>query len=284
MTYAQDKTDIQGHRGCRGLMPENTIEAFLNAIDIGVHTLEMDVVISADMEVIVSHEPYFNHEISTGPDGLEITKDNELQFNLFQMNVDEIKSFDVGQKVHPRFPNQKKITCFKPTLSEVITQSEMHVSEIISRPVHYNIEIKRQKEYDNIYHPDSPTFAALVYKVIDSHGVKERTTIQSFDVESLQEIKKMDASISQALLVDIKENYKEKLDVLGYIPEILSPHFFLVNDELIKFCNTKGMKLIPWTVNEIKHIERMLDLGVDGIISDYPDRIVQIIQQKNPNK
>jgi glycerophosphoryl diester phosphodiesterase len=284
MTYAQGKTDIQGHRGCRGLMPENTLEAFIYAIDIGVHTLEMDVVISSDMEVIVSHEPYFNHEISTGPDGSEITKDNELQYNIYRMNVDEIKNFDVGIKVHPRFPNQKKINCHKPLLSEVITKSDLHTGEIGSPAILYNIEIKRQKEYDHIYHPDPATFASLVYRVINSHGIKDRTTIQSFDVESLQAIKKTDASVSQALLVDIKENYKEKLDKLGYLPEILSPHFFLVNDEMIRFCKTKGMKLIPWTVNEIKHIERMLEMGVDGIISDYPDRVIQIIQQKYPNK
>ena len=103
--------EVQGHRGCRGLMPENTIPAFLKAIDLGVPVLELDVVISEDKKVVVSHEAYFNHIISTGPDGLEITKDNQKSHILYYLPYATIKKYDVGQKNHPSFPGDISHSC-----------------------------------------------------------------------------------------------------------------------------------------------------------------------------
>ncbi len=100
--------DKQGHRGCRGLMPENTIPAMLKAIDLGVTTLEMDVVITKDKKVILSHEPFFGNEITTRPDGSYIKFTEEQHYNIYQMNYDEVIKYDVGMKPHPRFPQQQK--------------------------------------------------------------------------------------------------------------------------------------------------------------------------------
>src|SRR6188474_3759231 len=101
--------DIQGHRGCRGLMPENTIPAMIKALDLGVTTLEMDVVISKDNKVVVSHEPWFESEITTKPDGSFIKPGEAMQYNIFQMSYDEVLKYDVGMKTHPRFPQQQKM-------------------------------------------------------------------------------------------------------------------------------------------------------------------------------
>ena len=117
--------DIQGHRGCRGLMPENTMEAFKKAIELGVQTLELDVVVSKDNTVIVSHEPFMNSVICLDINGLEIPKTDEEKYNLYQMTFDSIKQFDCGTKHHPRFPNQQKIKTYKPALSEVIKASKL---------------------------------------------------------------------------------------------------------------------------------------------------------------
>ena len=100
--------DIQGHRGCRGLMPENTIEAFKKAIELGVHTLELDVAISKDGIVVVSHEPFMSRKTCLDARGNEITKAYDKKYNLYQMTFDSIKQFDCGTKFHPKFPNQKK--------------------------------------------------------------------------------------------------------------------------------------------------------------------------------
>jgi glycerophosphoryl diester phosphodiesterase len=107
--------DLQGHRGCRGLMPENTIPAMLKAIDLGVTTLEMDVVITKDNKVVVSHEPWMEKEITTKPDGSFInTTVESMEFNIYKMNYDEVVKYDVGMKPHPRFPNQQKMKVVKP--------------------------------------------------------------------------------------------------------------------------------------------------------------------------
>ena len=119
--------DIQGHRGCRGLKPENTITAFKEAVDIGVKTLELDVVVKKNKDVIISHEPFFNHEISTGPKGEEITEENEKEHNMYEISLEEIQSYDVGMKAHPRFPMQKKMSVAKPTLKEMVTEIEAYV-------------------------------------------------------------------------------------------------------------------------------------------------------------
>src|SRR4051812_10994337 len=95
--------DKEGHRGCRGLMPENTIPAYLKAIDIGVTTLEMDAVITKDSQVVMSHEPFFNHEITTKPDGSYVTEAEEKSLNIYRMTYDEVKPYDVGMKSNPRF-------------------------------------------------------------------------------------------------------------------------------------------------------------------------------------
>ena len=111
--------DVEGHRGCRGLMPENTIPAMLKALDLGVTTLELDVVITKDNKVLVSHEPWFESEITTKPDGSFIKPGEEMQYNIFQMNYEEIVKYDVGMKPHPRFPRQQKIKAIKPLLTDL---------------------------------------------------------------------------------------------------------------------------------------------------------------------
>ena len=100
--------DKQGHRGCRGLMPENTIPGMLNAIGLGVTTLEMDISFTKDKKAILSHEPFFNHEISTKPDGSFIEEKEEKNYNIYQMTYEQVKTYDVGMKPHPRFPQQKR--------------------------------------------------------------------------------------------------------------------------------------------------------------------------------
>ena len=101
--------DYQGHRGCRGLLPENTIPAFKKALDLGVKTLEMDVVITKDKQVILSHEPWFSHEIALDPEGNPIQLETETSHRIYQMTFEETQNYDVGSKDHPRFPEQEKM-------------------------------------------------------------------------------------------------------------------------------------------------------------------------------
>jgi len=276
--------DIQGHRGCRGLLPENTIEAFIKAVDLGVTTLELDVVISKDSQVIVSHEPFFNHEISTHPDGKDITEDNQMSFNIFEMNYEEIKRYDVGIKGHPKFPIQSKIKTYKPTLFAVIDTVEHYILSKNLPPVNYNIEIKYSKNEENVYHPTAEAFTKLVYDLIISKGIKDKCNVQCFDEKPLNILHRMDDKIATAFLVGDTGYVETKLAKLDFEPTIYSPHYKLVNDELVKYCHKNGLKIIPWTVNEEQDITKIINMGVDGIITDYPDKVIEIYEGIRPLK
>ena len=180
------KFDLQGHRGCRGLMPENTIPAMLKAIDVHVRTLEMDVVITSDKKVIVSHEPFFSHEITTLPSGDTIEKQHEWEYNIFHMSYDSVSKYDVGLKPHPRFPLQQKMKVAKPLLSDLIDAVETYLIKTNQPKVFYNIEIKSLDSSDHLYHPAPPEYAALLMKVIEDKKIEDRVIIQSFDKRSLQ--------------------------------------------------------------------------------------------------
>jgi glycerophosphoryl diester phosphodiesterase len=276
----QPSVDVQGHRGCRGLMPENSIPAFLKAVEIGVNTLEMDVAISADLKVIVSHEPYFSHEICRDPVGRDIGEADENSHNIFQMPLSDIQQYDCGSKPHPRFPGQLKIKTYKPTLEEVFTHVEAWTSGADVEKIKYNIEIKRDSQYDNHFHPPAEQFISLVMSVIEKAKLSDRVTLQSFDIESLELCHRLYPNISLAYLVE-QGTYSDNMLLLSFRPDIYSPYFNLVNDTLIRDIRRDKLKIIPWTVNEPADIAKILSLGVDGIISDYPDRVFSILRQAN---
>jgi glycerophosphoryl diester phosphodiesterase len=265
--------DLEGHRGCRGLMPENTIPAMIRAMQLGVNTLEMDAVISKDRKVVVSHDPFFGWEISTTPGGSSITQKDEKQFNLYQMDYAEIRQWDVGTRPHPRFPGQQKMPAVKPLLEDLIDSVEQYIRSHHLAKVQYNIETKSMPSTDNIYHPDPEDFTDLLMKVIRKKKLQRRTIIQSFDVRTLQVMHKKYPDVRTALLVEgfNKKTVEENLQFLGFTPSIYSPEFYLVTPELVSFCHEKGIKVIPWTVNDKNSMERLRAMKTDGIITDYPD-------------
>ena len=265
--------DKQGHRGCRGLMPENTIAAMKKAIDLGVTTLETDVVITKDKQVILSHEPFFNHEISTKPGGSYVTEKEERSLNIYKLNYDEIIKYDVGLKPHPRFPQQEKLNAVKPLLSEMIDTIEAYCIKKGSSLPFYNIETKTAPLTDNIYHPIPPEFVELLINIIISKKIEERVIIQSFDFRTLQYLHQKFPHIKTAMLIEDfdKRTLDEQLKSLEFIPTIYSPEYSLVTAALIHACHTKGIKIIPWTVNTTQEIDQLKLLGVDGTITDYPN-------------
>lgn len=265
--------DTQGHRGCRGLMPENTIPAMINALDLGVTTLEMDAVITKDNKVVMSHEPFFNHEITSKPDGSYVTESEEKSLNIFLMTYDEVKKYDVGIKPHPRFPKQKKMNVVKPLLSDLLDSVQNYVA-IHKRPLPYfNIETKTTPATDNVYHPEPARFVETLMSVIKEKRIQERVIIQSFDLRTLQYLHDKYPSVKTAMLIEDydKRGLKDQLKALGFLPTIYSPEYSLVTEDLVKSCHGQKIKVIPWTVNDKVTMDKLKALGVDGIISDYPD-------------
>ncbi len=276
------KFDVQGHRGARGLKPENTVPAFLAALDLGVTTLEMDVVITKDKQVIVSHEPWMSFEICLDINGNPVKEKDERKLNIFQMTYEQVKQFDCGSKVHPRFPEQEKSKANKPLLSEVIIAAENHLKNFTRYEVDYNIEIKSEKELDGKYQPKPEEFSDLVYALIDQYLPLDRVVIQSFDFRVLKYWHAKYPEVRLAALVENKKSVDENLQELGFIPSIYSPDFKLLSVEVVKELHTKmadsndkrhhKLRVIPWTVNEVSDMLVLKGMGVDGFITDYPDR------------
>jgi glycerophosphoryl diester phosphodiesterase len=265
--------DKQGHRGCRGLMPENTIPAMLHAIDLGVTTLETDAVITQDKQVVLSHEPFFNHEITTKPDGSSVTEAEEKNLNLYRMNYAEIKTYDVGQRSHPRFPQQQKMAVQKPLLADMIDAVETYCRSKQKPLPQYNIETKSQPATDDQCHPKPAAFVELLVGVIKTKNITERVIIQSFDPRTLQYLHEKYPSIKTALLVEGNnpKPFALQLRDLGFIPTVYSPAHTLITPLLVKQCREAAVGLVPWTVNDAARIKELKKMGVTGVISDYPD-------------
>lgn len=266
--------DAEAHRGGRGLMPENTIPAMLHAVAMReVTTLEMDAVVTKDQQVILSHEPFFNHDITTKPDGAYFTEKEERTYNIFRMSYAETLQFDVGMKQHPRFLQQQKLPAHKPLLGDVIDSVELETQRLGRSPLLYNIETKSQPATDGVFHPNPETFVELLMQVIRSKKVEDRVIIQSFDPRTLQIIHRRYPAIKTSLLIEgfDKRSLAAQLDQLGFTPEIYSPAHELVTLELVGACHARKMKIVPWTVNTKERILALKSLGVDGVISDYPN-------------
>jgi glycerophosphoryl diester phosphodiesterase len=270
--------DWQGHRGARGLLPENSIPSFLKALEYPILTLELDVVISRDSQVILSHEPWMSADICSKPDGSPVSKDEEQSLNLFQLTAAEIRSYDCGNRGNSRFPQQQAMTVHKPSLNEVVKAVRQYCQEHNRAEPFYNIEIKSRPEWDNIFTPDPATFATLVVTEVQRLKLGERACIQSFDVRALQSVHRIDPTLTLAYLIENTDGLEQNLQKLGFIPQIYSPYHKLVDATLVTQTHAQQMRLIPWTVNDTSDMRTLMKLGVDGIITDYPDYIL-LMQQ-----
>ena len=278
---AQNTFDIEAHRGGRGLMPENTIPAFLKAVKMGVNTLEMDVVMTKDSLLVLSHDPYINAEICSKPDGTPVTEADEKKLTIFNMTYAEVKKYDCGSRGNSRFPEQIKMSLHKPLLSEVIDAVEKYIKDNNLPPVHYNIETKSTVKGDNVMNPEPEAFVKLLYNVIKSKGVLDKCILQSFDMRTLEEMHKIDATVPTALLVEkATDDLETNLKNLHFNPTIYSPNYLLVTKKMIDKCHALGIKVLPWTVNDISKMVALKNDGVDGIISDYPDRAIKALRPK----
>jgi glycerophosphoryl diester phosphodiesterase len=302
---AQQKMDVQGHRGGMALMPENTIAAMINGVKLGVKTLELDVVISADGKVVVSHDAYMSSDFMRKPDGSDISKEEERGMSLYKMTYDSIRRFDAGTKPHPRFPGQVKMKAYRPLLSDLIDSVEAYVETNKLKPVYYNIETKISPAGDGIYNPTPDVFVKAMMEVINKKAISKRVTIQSFDVRTLQILHKTEPKLTLSLLAFGKSDalaklktqglsaedekklkqsplfngaggLEEDLKKLGFVPNIYSPYYTTVDAEMVKKVHAKKMLILPWTVDEEKDMTALGQLGVDGIITNSPDKLVKI--------
>lgn len=267
--------DWQGHRGARGLYPENTITGMEEALKYPITTLEMDVVITKDKKVILSHEPWMNGEICLSPQGKKI---KEKEFNIYKMDYDEILKFDCGSLRTKEFPYQVLASTGKPTLEKVLSVIESKYKE---RKINYNIEIKYTKEWEKKgFVPDLRTFSEEVIKVIKKHLPESRYIIQSFNFDVLNHVRKIYPEIRLSALNTKAVAPEDLVQELGFMPEFYSPYFKNLTPAIVKAYKPLTIKLIPWTVNDVEAMEELINLGADGIITDYPNLIEKVGEKK----
>lgn len=273
--------EIHGHRGFRGRFPENTVTAFVAAAKLGAAAIEMDVVISADSQVVVSHEPWFNHRICSEPDGTPVTREN--QHNLYQLDYAKIRTYDCGKRGNPKFPGQAATAEHKPLLSEVIDAVESCCRNNHLPPVQYNIEIKCGRSGDNKWHPPPQTMVRLLCAVLKKYSINGRILIQSFDMRSLRIIHALDPSLRTGLLSANIRSVRHNIRRLGYTPYMYNPYKRLANRGVIRRAHKKGMKVIVWTISSEKEMKRCIRRGADGLITDYPDIAIKLRDQPAGN-
>ncbi len=259
---------IQGHRGARGYLPENTIQSCCRAIELGVDGLEIDVCVSKDNQIVVSHEPFMSRLICSFPDGKAVNTEGGLL--LKNRKVSEIQTFDCGSRGNARFPQQQAIKCCKPTFYELVSGvNEFCEAEKLLKPF-WNIEVKsHQKWYGRLV----PMPHIYVNLLKDPLCILPRNQfyVSSFDPIFLRKMRQQIPEIPLAFLTEHRETFAESRRRLGFLPTIYSPFYKNITQQMVKNAHSKGVKVMTWTVNEKADAERLKRFGVDGIITDYPD-------------
>ncbi|WP_169578129.1 glycerophosphodiester phosphodiesterase family protein [Salinimicrobium xinjiangense] len=273
--------EVIGHRGHVSTYPENTVEGFISLLDTGAEALELDLVISADKEVVVSHEPYMAAAYMSKPDGSRIKKSEEKTYQLYGMTYDSIRRFDSGSRFNLKFPFQKRIPTYKPLLREVFSKIEAHSNQHEHPGLKYYLELKSQPSEYGITQPPPGEFAQLVMEVVQKNNMEQRVILQSFDAQLLNEVHKKYPQVTTSFLL-YKKSIEEGLSELDFQPDIISPYFKQIkNRERVLQLQKQGFKVLPWTVNRKLHIKRMMNYGVDGIISDYPEKVLKLKKRRS---
>ena len=258
--------DVQGHRGCRGHLPENTLPAFARALELGVNTLELDVAVTRDGVVVVHHDRGLNPAIARGPDGRWVTRATPINHLTFA----ELQRYDVGRldsnSVYGRkFPQQKALDGTRvPRLSELFSLAA-------KTTVRFNIEPKSDADQPDETLAPEPFARALIAELRKA-GMEQRTTVQAFDWRLLKVVEREAPELPTIYCTEGAGSDPARVHAAG--GKIWSPDFERVTPQTLAAARQLNLWVTVWTVNEPADIARMIALGVDGIASDYPDRVL----------
>lgn len=260
--FAQSiKTPIYGHRGCRGNYPENSIIAFQEALKMGADGIELDIVVNAEKQLVISHEPYFKKEFCLTPDKKAI--ENESEHNIYKMTQSEISGFDCGSIGSPKFPSQKKMAAFKPLLRDFFKEVDLKDKVLL-------FEIKSEKEEYGISQPFPKEFVDLILAETKDFKIQENLIFMCFDTEILEELHKRGVSNKMIYLTYKPKSAKQLLKEISFKPYALGMFHATATTAVINYAHSRKVKVFTWTVNEVKTGKKLIKRGVDGLITDYP--------------
>jgi len=266
--------EVHGHRGSRGTRPEDTLPAFEEALRAGVDVLELDLGVTRDNVLVVSHDQHVNQDICLGPEGKKI----ETAPLINSLTLEELKQYDCGALPNPKFPAQLPVPGARiPTLAEVFDLAAASKHPGASK-VKFNIETKIDPGQPG-NSPAPAAFAKLVADLVKKYALEERVIVQSFDYRTLAEIKKLSARILRAQLTS--DDLVAPADAVNSgKAQILSPFFQWINKDVVDQAHKAGIQVVPWTLNEPADWDKALAYGVDGIITDYPQALIEFLKEK----
>lgn len=263
---------VHGHRGSRGTVPENTLPAFEAALLGGADVLEMDLGVTKDGVVVVSHEPDVTPERCLDAEGKKLDKPVPLR----DLTLAQLKKYDCGTLLNPRFPQQIEVPGTPmPTLGEVFDMVKKSGYPAAAR-AEFNIETKIYPSEPELT-PSPEEFARLVTEVVRKHGMEARVIVQSFDVRTLRAVKKLAPAIRTSQLT-----YESLVDIVPALKnsrvDIWSPNYRWITVEAVREAQAAGIKVAPWTINTRKDWDTAIAAGVDAIITDYPAALVEHLE------
>lgn len=267
--------DIQGHRGARAIYPENTLPGFLYALELGIQTLELDLGVTQDEVVVIYHDQTINPQFCQYVDGTQVAEG----IAIHSLTFEQIKKFDCGSKGNERFPLQKIIPQTKiPSLDEffefILSQKNPHAQK-----VWFNIETKSHPDFPH-YQPSPERFVALIHQIIDKHQVADRTIIQSFDHRTLKVSKELRPEIKTAALFYERPEGPLVEATKKAHGDILSPYYQWLTHEDVQNLRREKIPVIPWTANTQESWQKLIELGVDGIITDDPEGLLRFLDKR----
>ncbi|MFH1807918.1 MAG: glycerophosphodiester phosphodiesterase family protein [Pseudomonadota bacterium] len=264
--------EVQGHRGARARFPENTLPAFAHALQVGVDVLELDVVVTADDQLLVMHDPVVSTVLCRHRDGTAVAPDTALR----SLRLVQAQALDCGAVQNPRFPAQSTSPGTPPPSLVQVFELLRSSPAPAARTVRLNIEAKSVPGRTDLS-PPPDRFARLVVDSLQDHGMVSRAVLQSFDHRILIEAKKFEPALTTAVLID--ETLPDLVAVARAAgAAIVSPHQDWITATEVHACHAAGLRVIPWTVNEEKSWRRMLELDVDGIITDDPEALIAFLK------
>ena len=265
--------DGQGHRGARGLLPENSIAGVREALAQGMRTIELDLAVTRDSVLVVSHEPSFNPVICT-LDGTGY----DASTSIFSLSLEEVRAVDCGTRLNPDFPYPSPAPGPKPTLAELVAAADAYARELGRDLPHFNIEIKSSPELDGSHTPSPEAFARLVLAAVGDLGIGGRVTVQSFDPRPLAYLSRVRPDLPLGGLVGValrRAGFSEKFPDV----DVFSPHHLALTRGMVADYQANGLRVVPWTVNDKSRMRTLLSWGVDGIITDSPDRLREVLDE-----
>ena len=255
--------DVQGHRGCRGLMPENSMPAFRKALELGVTTLELDVHSTADQVLVVHHDAKLNSKRCVDASGSKVRGTA-----LHQLTWEQLQGIDCGRAGTSAFPEQERVAAPIPRLDEVLA-----LAVAAAYPVRVSVEIKASGAKG----PSIEEIAGLLVDALRRHDLVQRAIVQSFSAEALVAVHEIEPALTLAILIRDRGSYDRALERSG--AGVLSPKAGGLLESDVRRFQERGIAVIPWTVNRPAMIRRMIDWSVDGIVSDYPDQVIEILNE-----